>query len=205
VIGNSRGPFLFTVMGLVGIFFFYFYFSNFNPKLFFKVSFFMILTFFSVVLLGNYISQNKIEFGIIDRLTETKKGIERGDSDDRTPLHNEAIEMFYEAPLFGNQINLKSLAYPHNLFLEILMSMGLFGLLLFLNSFFRLLSVIFNFASHSKIFTVFIVFFILTFGLSMTTGNMYQNVILWNLIAILLSWPKLILKNDIEKPSSLID
>ena len=190
VLGNSRGPLLFTFLGIIGVLYFYFYFSKFTVKFFYKLSILMLFSFFLIVLASSYFIKNNIELGIFKRVLETKDNIESGDKEERNLLYTEAIDMFVEAPLFGNQMNLKTLTYPHNLFLEVLMSTGIIGMFFFLIGFLPLLLVFFNFTVYSKVFCAFIPFFILIFGISMTTGNLYQNVVLWNLMGIFFSWPK---------------
>ena len=220
VLGNSRGPLLFTFLGIIGVLYFYFYFSKFTVKFFYKLSILMLFSFVLIVLASSYfikrclaifhmaahqpifdtfnpilsivlyLTQYTIELGIFKRVLETKDNIESGDKEERNLLYTEAIDMFVEAPLFGNQMNLKTLTYPHNLFLEVLLSTGIIGMFFFLIGFLPLLLVFFNFTVYSKVFCAFIPFFILIFGISMTTGNLYQNVVLWNLMGIFFSWPK---------------
>lgn len=45
----------------------------------------------------------------------------------RTELYNEALTIFFDSPILGRQIELSSGMYPHNVFLESVMSCGLFG------------------------------------------------------------------------------
>lgn len=191
VLGNSRGPFLFTFLGIIGILYFYLYFSKFTVKFFYKLSVLMLFSFVLILFASSYFIKNNIELGIFKRVLETKDNIESGDKEERNLLYTEAIDMFVDAPLFGNQMNLKTLTYPHNLFLEVLMSTGIIGMFFFLLGFLPLLLVFFNFTAYSKVFCAYIPFFILTLGISMTTGNLYQNVVLWNLMGILFSWPKI--------------
>ncbi len=195
VLGNSRGPFLFTFIAIVGIYYYYFEFSKPSGAIVKRLSYSILFLTIFFIFISNYVSLNSIEFGIFERLLETKEIVETGQEDDRSILFREALEMFYEQPIFGNQMNLKSLSYPHNFFLELLMSLGLIGLLLFSQSLIYLALLFYNSPQRSKIFCIWIPFSILVFGISMTTGNMYQNVIFWNLIGMLLAWPK----KNIEK------
>ena len=190
VLGNSRGPFLFTFLGILGILYFYFYYSKFTIKFLYRLSVLMVISVVLILFASSYFIKNDIELGIFKRVLETKDNIEHGDKEERNVLYSEAIDMFIDAPLFGNQMNLKTLTYPHNLFLEILMSTGIIGMFFFLIGFLPLLLIFFNFTVYSKIFCTFIPFFILIFGISMTTGNLYQNVVLWNLMGMMYSWPK---------------
>lgn len=194
-LGNSRGPFIFTLIGIASILYFYIKLGKLSKitisRLLFLISFAI-----TIIFISRYISSNSFEFGIFDRLTETKEIIETGQQDDRTILFREALDMFYEQPIYGNQLNLKSLTYPHNIFLEILMSLGIIGFLIFIYIILLIILLFYNSPKRSKLFSIWIPFSILVFGISMTTGNIYQNVIFWNLIGMLLAWPKKNIEKD---------
>ena len=58
----------------------------------------------------------------------------------RYELNNAGLDVFYDSPFFGKQIELVNVAgfdniWPHNFVVEIMMSTGIIGLLLFLSIF----------------------------------------------------------------------
>lgn len=54
-----------------------------------------------------------------------------GDSSGRDKLYKDALTIFIENPFFGGRFLFADGVYAHNIFLDILMSMGIFGMMLF--------------------------------------------------------------------------
>lgn len=188
ILASSRGPLLYTFFSLLLLVYFYsvhskkaigFYLGNLTK---------IIVLIFSFVLIFDYLESNEIELGIIGRLLDTKTEIDNGVIDERQPLYNEAFSMFVEKPVFGNQINLKSKSYPHNILLELLMSTGLIGTTLFFFGFIFVILKIQKFKNHDSNIMLFACMFIIFIGLSFTSGSLYQSVESWCFIALLLSW-----------------
>jgi O-antigen ligase len=70
------------------------------------------------------------ESAAVSRLLAMRADYDTGSSSmSRTELYSEAYTKFTESPLFGSHIELDNGMYPHNVFLEALMSCGLFGVL----------------------------------------------------------------------------
>lgn len=138
----------------------------------------------------NWLNANQIELSIVDRLLETKSNLEKGQTEERNEIYNEAFSMFLEKPIFGNQINTYSVAYPHNFFIEMLMSTGILGLLIYLGALVFLLLKIVNYKFYGKYFAILFVIFLIFYGLSQTSGNIYQSVEAWCMFALILSYQK---------------
>jgi O-antigen ligase len=189
LLSTSRGPFVFTLLSFLFLFCIYFI-KNFHSNIFYlrfiSISLFI---FVSIFYISTKLNSEGIEFGIFQRLINTKESLEKGYAEARNELYDEGIIMFLEAPFFGKSIVLESTSsYPHNSFIEILMATGLFGMFLYL---LIIMLVIFNFLYHfkkSKLLYLFFGLFILSFGISLTSGNLYQSVDNWGLITLLLSF-----------------
>lgn len=190
ILSTSRGPMLFAFLSLVLLI----YFHTVNSKKTFRFYFSYLSKIFLLVLLlvfiFNYLEKNNIELGIVTRMIDTKESVESGDSEDRNVLYNEAFSMFLEKPIFGNQMNLRSLTYPHNVILELLMSTGIIGTLLYFYGFGFVILKIINFKILDSYFLVFVCLFTVFFGLSLTSGNLYQSVESWCFIALILCWTR---------------
>ena len=66
----------------------------------------------------------------------------------------------------------------------------LFGTFIYFLGFGAVIFKIVNFKKYNTYFMVFISLFTVFFGISLTSGNLYQSVETWCVIALLLSWPK---------------
>ncbi len=96
--------------------------------------------------------------------------------------------MFLEKPVFGNQMNLRSLTYPHNIFLELIMSTGIVGTFIFFLGFGFIILNIANSRFYDIYFNIIVCLFVVFFGLSLTSGNLYQSVETWCFMALILCW-----------------
>ncbi|RZL34665.1 MAG: hypothetical protein EOP00_31205, partial [Pedobacter sp.] len=190
LLGSSRGPMLFTFLSIIVLIGFYAAYQKRTKKFYIKNMIAIGIVFFSFFLLVNWLNANHIELSIVDRLLETKNNLETGQTEERNDIYNEAFGMFLEKPVFGNQINTYSVAYPHNFFLETLMSTGILGLLIYLGVLTFLLLKVINYKLYGKSFAILFVLFLIFYGLSQTSGNIYQSVEAWCMLAIILTYPK---------------
>jgi O-antigen ligase len=191
VLGTSRGPFLFTFLGIILILLFHFSFVNFTFS-YLIVMFLTLIVLTAVCLLLYFqISSKGIEIGVIERMINTKESLQSGNSESRNDLYKEGIYMFQKSPIWGEKIVLDSTSsYPHNAIVEVLMGTGMIGMmfyfLILLNLFYRFI----NIKRKSKYLAAYFALFVLSYGISLTTGNLYQSVDNWNLIAVLLCFSK---------------
>jgi len=123
-LGASRG----SVIALILPFFFIFM-SKLSRKI--KIKTFLIVFFFLliVIYLANYFGT-----GVFLRLLRILEDIQHGSSSvSRIEIWSNSLYQFLSAPLFGSSIGMemKGHSYPHNIFLEVLMSTGLIGFLPF--------------------------------------------------------------------------
>lgn len=112
-----------------------------------------------------------------------------GNASGRAPYFNRAITIFKDNILIGGRVLYEDGMYPHNIFLELLMSGGLLLLLLFGLFFYPLLKNIRYFleATHSKLyilplFALWLQYFILT----LTSFNIHSNPEFWYFSSVII-------------------
>lgn len=120
VVGTARSPILalFIVVG-------YLMTVKRNKRLLLYCLLLMIIFIISIFL------YKKFEFTGIKFADRTYKWIFEGDNSLRTPLFKKALEIFYNKPIIGGRILYEDGFYPHNIFLELLMSTGIFGFIIY--------------------------------------------------------------------------
>lgn len=190
ILSTSRGPMLFAFLSMVLLMYYHTVKAKKNFRFYFGYLSKAVIFVLFLIFIFNFLKNNNIELGIVTRMLDTKDSVESGDSEDRNLLYNEAFSMFLEKPIFGNQMNLRSHTYPHNVLLELLMSTGIFGTLIYFIGFGFVISKILNFKFYDTYFLVFVCLFTVFYGLSLTSGNLYQSVESWCFIAIILCWPR---------------
>lgn len=200
IIGSSRGPFLFSFLGILAIFRVHFSYVTLKFSYYLKIigafSGVLVLILFGI----NYMSDNNIELGIFERLISMKENMEGGEKETRQELYAEAFELFKSSPVVGKQFVLQTTgSYPHNAVFEILMSMGMVGLFLYIATVFNLLLKIISFKKYVSYFSILIGLVVLSIGISLTSGNLYQSVDNWNLIAAIIAFSGLAEKESVEK------
>lgn len=195
ILGSSRGPFIFAILDCLLLCWFYLYAEKKAGK---YVRFFLVIVtmFFLGAYAFSYLNANDVELGIFDRIVRLGDQVQSGEKESRNFLYDQALDMFYDSPFVGNQyVLIPDGGYPHNMFLEILMSLGFLGLIIYIGILFSYQKKIRSFKNHSLQFRPFIFLSFLSFGLTMTTGNIYQNVDFWNLLGVVLLFPTL--KNEL--------
>lgn len=101
----------------------------------------------------------------------------------RFSSYHGALCMIERYPLFGSGIEEPiTKYYPHNILLELLMSVGFFGFILFLLPILISFFVIFN-----KPIDIFSIFYIQYFAASMFSGSVWNSYILWYMLFYILA------------------
>lgn len=127
--------------------------------------------------------------GLIDRILGTTAAIEQGSSSaSRIDIWNIALNQFFEYPIFGDKLLTNGLdIYPHNLFVELLQSVGIIGAIPFT------VLIIKGFLSCMRIFRFYTtyawvgVFFIQSFMQNMFSGAVYSAAWFWCSLAVVLA------------------
>lgn len=191
ILSGSRGPFLFTLIAF--FFMLYVHFSKVKINLKYALKLFYISLFLAVffIVIFQLVNKEGIDFAVFDRVFNTFEHIQNGEKEERDYFIAEAISMFLDSPVIGNQFVLKSTGgFPHNMILEVLMASGLIGILLYFLTIIRLGINFSMLKKFSPYYSLIIGLFVLSMGMSFTSGNLYQNIDIFNLITVLICWPK---------------
>ena len=109
-------------------------------------------------------------------MQRTSSAIESGDSSGRDTLWSDAINEFVNNPFFGGSIEVSGF-YPHNIFLEVAMGMGIIGIILFLTILIRSIRRV-NIMPR-QYSTFIIIFFINAISQHMFTGAFWGSILLF--------------------------
>jgi hypothetical protein len=187
ILSTSRGPFLFTLVGFVILLLLFISFSKRTYALWSKLLLFMVLIFSLIIFIITKLEQRGVDIGILQRVMTTKENFQSGEKEARNDLYSEGFNMFLESPIIGKQIVLESTSsYPHNIFIEVIMSTGIIGLCLYFITLIIILIRVIYFKSYSLNFIYFLSVFFLAYGISLTTGNIYQSVECWMFMVLIL-------------------
>ncbi|WP_312304227.1 O-antigen ligase family protein [Chryseobacterium sp.] len=88
---------------------------------------------------------------------------------------------------FGGRILFEDGLYPHNIFIEVLMSMGVVGLVLFFLYFKDVWKFKLKYVTNNIYYLPFILFFIQYFVLVLTSYNIFANLEFWTFSAVFIS------------------
>jgi hypothetical protein len=184
ILGASRGPTIIVALAITLIFAVHLSRTTFTFRYNIRLVFCLFLTAF---IYSHFIAPkiNAEDFAIVGRLDTLAQGKQ---ANDREYLYQEAFDMFLASPALGNQIVLETTkSYPHNLFLEILMSLGLLGALLYFIITVNMIKCYVFFKKYDDYYPTIMATLFVAMGLSFTSGCLYQNIEFWNLLAALLA------------------
>ncbi len=188
LMSNSRGPILASTLGLIVIVVIYVLRDKSSSKRVLNFLGILIVVSGLIYFISSKIASNNLEIGILIRFDRMLENVNTGEKDDREILYSEAFQMFNEYPIIGNQFVLRSTqSYPHSAVFEVLMSLGLVGLFFYLLIIKNLVVKMYCYKQESIYFPIFMGLVTVTFIMSLTTGNLYQNVENWNMMAVFFS------------------
>lgn len=127
---------------------------------------------------------------IINRFTNISSAVEAEDSSAiRAQIWSQAMRQFADYPIFGEGLAVKGFeGYPHNLFVEVLLSTGLLGfiplLLLVISAFKKTMAIFRNSPEYAWLGVI----FIQSFSQSMFSGAIYTSSWLWLSMALVFSF-----------------
>lgn len=109
-------------------------------------------------------------------VTRTYAWLFEGDNSLRTPLFERSIELFKAKPVFGSRILFEDGSYPHNIFLELLMATGVFGLILYFLKFIPMLKnlKLFFGKNNNTYYILFFALFLQYFVLVITSYSLFS-------------------------------
>nr|WP_315026715.1 O-antigen ligase family protein [uncultured Chryseobacterium sp.] len=132
-----------------------------------------------------YLNQTSFsEFGFFKRMYDA---IFEGNAYGRSYYLSKGWDVFKNNIFVGGRILFEDGMYPHNIFVEILMSMGLIGMVLFFLYFKDLRKFKISFMKDNIYYLPFILFFIQYFILVLTSYTIFANMEFWSFAAVFVS------------------
>lgn len=145
-----------------------------------------LLSFVLIFVLGIYFLKHTSlsDFAFINRMYDA---IFKGDGYGRSDNILKGWDIFKNNMLFGGNILFENGMYPHNIFVEVLMSMGIIGLALFIFYFKDLLKFKMKYIKNNIYNLPYFLFFVQYFVLVLTSYTIFANMEFWTFAAIAVS------------------
>jgi len=160
-LGSTRGAFLALILSIL------FYIMSSRGA---KIKYILLIALFIPVF---FYILNLTGSNLLDR---TSNAVNQGDSSGRNVLWQAAIDEFVNFPILGGRIEVSGI-YPHNIFLEVAMGMGVVGLFLFI---FLIINSVIKFYSLKFDYKVFVyIFFINALCQHLFTGAFWGSILLF--------------------------
>jgi O-antigen ligase len=191
ILGASRGPFLFMIICIAISVIIYFYRKPKSLILYFKLFLFIFATVFIFwVFIVPFVDKHDVFlFKRIEAFFESRVNKVE---EERDFLMASALDQFFESPIIGDQYVMKDgHGYPHNFFVEVLMSLGIFGMCLFLFLFMgwvhKVYKILMNSTDNNVLLFVNVGIFFFLSGL--TSGSIFVNPEIWLSVGLILVLP----------------
>lgn len=170
LLGGSRGPLIACVLILI-FSLFYYYKESINKNIIYGFLIFLLMYFGINYLINNYSES----IGLVTRINDSLLN-SSGFTFGREEHFKSAFNQFLNNPIIGDKIfDNHSNFYPHNLFLEAFMALGLFGGSLFLLFIFHKLI---YFSEKKSFINLYILFSMFTL-FSCTSGAIWNSIEFW--------------------------
>ena len=206
IVVGKRGPMLW---GIVNIYICYYLLT--------KIRFRFYMVFF-IIGVSLYFAKDEM-FNIISSyaprtVERIQNSLENGDTDGRLDFNNAeqstyliGLKNFSESPLFGSYFRLKTNYqtykghYPHNIFVEILMTLGVIGISLFLYLLFKAYRNCRSIFCGKRMLSIFgfVIFFLSSFLMLQTSRTLLFRIDFWLSLYILCSLNRIIILNRDNK------
>lgn len=178
LLGSSRGSLIALIVPIIIVLLF----SNLGTKV--KYILFLVFLFFLVFFLDNY-----FQSGLFSRFESLGQDYDKGDgSAIRLSIWNNSFNQFLDNPFIGDKLRVNNwINYPHNIFLEVLQTIGFFGFIPFLIYIILCFkSVIFIIKNHKKYIWLCIIF-LQALTQNFFSGNLYTASWFWLSSALIIS------------------
>lgn len=132
-----------------------------------------------------FLSQTSLsEFGFVKRMYDA---LFEGNAYGRSYYLSKGWEVFTNHIPVGGRILFEDGLYPHDIFVEVLMSMGLVGIILFFLYFRDILKFKIKYVTDKIYYLPFVLFFIQYFVLVITSYSIFANMEFWSFAAVFVS------------------
>jgi len=178
-LGASRGSILALLVPLLFIMF-----RNISFKSIFKYSFYFVLIVSILLYLDTY-----LQSGLFNRFLGTAEAIETGGSSaGRLDIWKYSFSQFLDYPLLGDKLNTNVINhFPHNIYIEVLQTVGFIGFVPFLVLILKGLSVCSRIFKYHRAYSWLAVLFIQSMIRHTFSSALYTSVWFWTSLALILS------------------
>jgi hypothetical protein len=189
-LGASRSPIIITVFVILFMALFYLKsLFKFNVRYLSKVSIFTLLFAAGINQISS--SYNIKDFLIIERLLRFSKNRVMGKKEARDFEQSAAINDFLNNPVAGNSIvNSYDNTYPHNIVIEVIMALGVIGIIVFAPIFFLLFYKSFVIPFYYPNIIVHSMFVVMTYLLIFFSGCIWASTNFWAVTSMIVCLQK---------------
>ena len=152
-----------------------------------KLKYWLALVLSVFLFIGVIYILNKTYLADFEFVARMYNAIFEGDGSGRAYYLTKGWEVFKNNIPFGGRILFEDGLYPHNVFIEVLMSMGVVGIILFFFYFKDIWKFKINFMSKNTYYIPFILFFIQYFVLVLTSYSLFANLEFWTFSTVFIS------------------
>ncbi len=186
VVGSSRSPMIYTIVLTVMIFFAHFKSQSLNIKYLLNVVVVSFCLSVAVVKISQLVSNSEIS--IISRFLSFADDRKKGGKEERDFEYDSAWKGFMESPIIGNKyIQDYDYSYPHNVFLETLMALGVVGMFILLGILFFIFYRVFTLPFQYYYLSLPCILVLQAWALSLTSGGLFLSSNFWVLSAFWVS------------------
>lgn len=152
-----------------------------------------------IILVLIYLDEH-LRSGLLQRFTGTAEAIETGGSSaSRLGIWKKSFVQFTYHPIFGDKLNTVEVNhYPHNIYIEVLQSVGIIGFIPFLILVFKGVKASIDIFKHHLEYAWIPVFFLQATMQNMFSGALYTAAWFWTSLGLVLSLHYYLKKNEIK-------
>ncbi len=188
VLAASRGPFLTAIITLLFLFYFKYKTSRAKVSFLFKTIVVVVIAGYLLAATG-FMDKLFERSALFSRLSNFSNNLQSGIKEARDYEYASAFDQFYNNPIVGDQyVTTYDSFYPHNIYLEVLMSLGVVGGVVFLMLHLELIKkAILIFKKHYFLYFSLLLVVVMCFLSATTSGGMALNPGIWAITALFVS------------------
>ncbi|MGH1519229.1 O-antigen ligase family protein [Chryseobacterium sp. JK1] len=152
-----------------------------------KLKYWIILIFFTLLFIVSIYILKQTSVSDFEFINRMYVAIFETDGSGRSYYLLKGWDVFKNNILFGGRILFEDGMYPHNVFIEVLMSMGIVGFILFFLYFKDILKFKIKYTIQKIYYLPYFLFFIQYFVLVLTSYSIFANMEFWSFTAIIIS------------------
>lgn len=188
ILGASRGPFAIFILLLI----FELYLVPKQKKA--PITFYLKVIGFCCIFfsLTPYIDMGE-DIKLFNRISETFEARQEGEKEERDYLFESAVRQFTESPIVGDAFVTRYFylynSYSHNIIIDVLMSLGLIGFIIFSGFIYQIIRKIRIILNKFSEYSIYVILFVAQFLMAMLSGSLFLSNEFWLMGIVLLSLP----------------